>query len=330
MKIFSKKKILITGGTGSFGESFLKRLLKFKSISEIRVLSRDEEKIDRLRNYYNNEKINFTLGDIREKDQLIEITKGIDYVFHAAALKQVPSCEFFPMEAIKTNVIGTNNLIDASSQNNVKKIVFLSTDKSVYPINAMGMTKAMMEKLALSRARKEKIDLIITRYGNVLGTRGSIIPNIIKRVKNRQKIFLTHEDMTRFVMTMDDAIDLVIFALKNGKNGEIFIKKCKSTKIKNLINFTLQVIGKEKYPIEKIGIRHGEKIHETLISSEEMLKSKNFKGYYKISNDFRTLNYKKYLVSGQKNIEKIIPYSSNIEKTINKIELMNLIKKEII
>lgn len=330
MNMLNNKTILITGGTGSFGSSFIKKISKNKKIKKIIVLSRDEEKIDRQRREYNQENIDFILGDIRNQNVLNSVTKDVDYIFHAAALKQVPSCEFFPMEAIKTNIIGTENLINASIKNRVKKIVFLSTDKSVYPINAMGMTKALMEKLVLSKAREEKsIKLIITRYGNVLGTRGSIVPNVIERVKKKQKIFITHEDMTRFVMTMDEAIDLVIYALENGKNGDIYIKKCKSSKITNLIKCVLKILKKENYKIDKIGIRHGEKIHETLISKEEMANTLNKGNYYKIENDFRNLNYKPYYSKGNKLINKLQTYSSNNEKFYNEKDLLKTIKKNV-
>jgi len=312
--MFKNKIILIVGGTGSFGKALANKMLSKKyQIREIRIFSRDEKKQEDMRINFNNAKLKFYIGDVRDKESLNYAIKNVDYVFHAAALKQVPSCEFYPMEAVKTNILGTNNILDSAIQNKVKKIICLSTDKAVYPINAMGISKALMEKLAISKTlnKDHKTVICITRYGNVLGSRNSIIPVILDKIKKKLPILLTSEKMTRFLMTMDDAIDLVMYAFTNGKSGEIYIKKCQSAKITELINSVLSLKKIKKYEVRKIGIRPGEKIDETLITVEELSRSINKKNFFIIKPDITSLNYKRYYVTGNIKIEKTNDYSSD-------------------
>jgi UDP-glucose 4-epimerase len=277
IKTFKNRTLLITGGTGSFGNAVLERFLS-TSIKEIRILSRDEEKQHQMRLRYKNSKLRFYIGDVRDPLSLTDAFSGVDYVFHAAALKQVPSCEFYPIEAYKTNVMGTNNVIQKAIYYRVKKIICLSTDKSVYPINAMGISKAMMEKIALSKSlHKSKFTQIcVTRYGNVLGTRGSIVPTLLNQISKKLPLTVTNYNMTRFLMTMDKAIELVLFALQNGKNGDLIIQKTPSSTIENLIKALLLTLNKKDYQINIIGERHGEKLHETLMSREETSKAINY------------------------------------------------------
>jgi len=300
--MFKKKIILITGGTGSFGNAFLSRILKSSNFEEIRILSRDEKKQDEMRKKFKNKKIKFFLADVRDKNSLKDSIKGSNFIFHAAALKQVPSCEFFPLEAIKTNVLGTANVLDVAINCDVQRVVCLSTDKAVYPINAMGMSKALMEKVIISKVRsiskKSKIKICITRYGNVVGSRGSVIPLFLDQIKNGQPLTITNFDMTRFMMRMDEAIDLVLFAFKKGNNGEILIRKSPSSTIKTIVKSLELIFGADKVRTKFIGIRHGEKLHETLMSSEEWGKSKSFKNYFAIPYDIRDLNYDKYYFEG--------------------------------
>jgi UDP-glucose 4-epimerase len=324
--LFSKKNILITGGTGSFGSSFVDYILKKKyKFNEIRILSRDEKKQDDLRKILNNKKIKFIIGDVRDFSSLDYAIENVDYIFHAAALKQVPSCEFYPIEAYKTNVIGTNNVIQKAIYHKVKKIICLSTDKSVYPINAMGISKAMMEKIALSKSlHKSKFTQIcVTRYGNVLGTRGSIVPTLLNQISKKLPITITNYNMTRFLMTMDNAIELVLFALKNGKNGDLFIQKTPSSTIQNLITALLLTLNKKNYPINIIGERHGEKLHETLMSREEASKAINYKNYFLIKSDSRSLNYESYFNKGVIHKKPIKSYSSDSVQLLS----VNLVKK---
>ena len=312
--MFKNKIILIVGGTGSFGKALANKMLSKKyQIREIRIFSRDEKKQEDMRINFNNAKLKFYIGDVRDKESLNYAIKNVDYVFHAAALKQVPSCEFYPMEAVKTNILGTNNILDSAIQNKVKKIICLSTDKAVYPINAMGISKALMEKLAISKTlnKDHKTVICITRYGNVLGSRNSIIPVILDKIKKKLPILLTSENMTRFLMTMDDAIDLVMYAFTNGKSGEIYIKKCQSAKITELINSVLSLKKIKKYEVRKIGVRPGEKIDETLITVEELSRSINKKNFFIIKPDITSLNYKRYYVTGNIKIEKTNDYSSD-------------------
>ncbi len=322
--LFQNKIILIVGGTGSFGKALTNKVLQKKhQIKEIRIFSRDEKKQEDMRKNFNNPKLKFYIGDVRDKESLNYAMQNVDYVFHAAALKQVPSCEFYPMEAVKTNIGGTNNVLDTAIHHKVKKIICLSTDKAVYPINAMGISKALMEKLAISKTlnKDHKTIVCITRYGNVLGSRNSIIPVVLDKIKKKLPILLTSENMTRFLMTMDDAIDLVMYAFKNGKNGEIFIKKCQSAKITELINSILSIKKIKKYEIKKIGVRPGEKIDETLITVEELSRCLNKKDFFIIKPDITDLNYKRYYVTGNIKVEKIKDYSSDSVEIIKGFKL---------
>ena len=318
---FNKKKILITGGTGSFGRNFLKKILNFNC--EIRVFSRDELKQNDLRNEINNNKVKFYIGDVRDKDSLDKATEGVDYIFHAAALKQVPSCEFFPMEAVKTNILGSKNLIDVSVKNKVKKIVFLSTDKAVYPINAMGMSKSLMEKILISEARRyksNKLKMNIVRYGNVMCSRGSVIPLFINQIRDKKNLTITDKNMTRFLLSLNDAINLVLLALSSNDTGNIFIRKAPSCNILDLAKVMLNIFN-QKNKIKIIGTRHGEKTHETLATSNELTKAFETKSYFKVPNDERTLNYKDYFISGstKKNYKD---YSSDNTKILNYKEFL--------
>ena len=321
------KKILITGGTGSFGNAFLSKIINSSNYSEINIFSRDEKKQYEMRKKFSNEKINFFIGDVRDKDSIVDAMHNVDYVFHAAALKQVPSCEFFPLEAVKTNIIGTSNVLDLAVSNFVKKVVILSTDKAAYPINAMGMSKALMEKVMVAKSKKidsSKTILCGTRYGNVMASRGSVIPLFLKQIKLNQPLTITDGSMTRFMMNLSNAVDLVEYAIQNGNQGEIFVQKSPSVEIKTLAEALIELYN-SKSKITQIGIRHGEKMHETLITKEEMLLAKDLGNYYKISTDDRGLNYEKYFSSGNK--RKIIEdYSSNNTKLLNKEEMMDLLK----
>ena len=326
---FKNKKILVVGGTGSFGNQFLKKFVKDKvNFKEIHILSRDEKKQFDLREIYKNKNIKFHIGDVRDKSCTDVVTKGMDYIFHAAALKQVPSCEFYPLEAIKTNILGTNNILTSSINNKVKKVICLSTDKAVYPINAMGISKAMMEKVALSKSllRQNNTKICVTRYGNVIGSRGSVIPLIINQIKNNLPITITNNDMTRFLMTLDDALDLVFHAFEKGSNGQLFVKKSPSTTIKILVKSILKLLKKKNYPIKVIGVRHGEKMHETLLSSEERTFANENKNFYIVNPDLRDLNYGKFFKEGKK-IKSHESYSSNQSKLLNIDETIKLLKK---
>ena len=300
------KKILITGGTGSFGNAFLKGAVKSEFYSEIRIFSRDEKKQDDQRKTLNSEKIKFYIGDVRDKESVSKVVKGVDYIFHAAALKQVPSCEFFPIEAVKTNILGTNNVLSAADEFGIKRAVVLSTDKAAYPINAMGMTKALMEKTMMAAARNldsKKSIFCGTRYGNVMASRGSVIPLFIEQIKNNKPLTITNPQMTRFMMTLDDAVDLVQFAFENGNNGDLFIQKSPAATIQTLAEALISLYN-SKSEIQNIGIRHGEKMYETLVTKEEMAKSEDLGDYYRVSADNRDLNYDKYFSKGENTIIK--------------------------
>ena len=300
---FKNKKLLITGGTGSFGKSVLKYFIS-SNINEIRIFSRDEKKQDDMRNELNNNKLKFYIGDVRDTESLINACRGVDYVFHAAALKQVPSCEFYPSEAIKTNIIGTENILDASITCNVKKVVVLSTDKAVYPINAMGMSKAMAEKLLIAKSRfqqKSETTFCITRYGNVMASRGSVIPLFVSQIKKNEPLSITDPQMTRFLMSLQDSVELVVYALLNGKRGDIFVQKSPAATVLDLAKALLDIFNK-KNKLNIIGTRHGEKLYETLISREEMARAKDLKKYYRIPADTRDLNYSKYFSVGKKQL----------------------------
>ena len=332
MKNFLKNKsILITGGTGSFGQKFLEKIIS-TDFKQIRILSRDEKKQEDLRNKINNSKIKFYIGDVRDKDSIVEAFKNIDYVFHAAALKQVPSCEFYPLEAIKTNTLGTQNVVDLCIKNKVKKMVLLSTDKAVYPINSMGLSKALAERIVISKSRNLKLNdtmLCITRYGNVIGSRGSVIPLFLEQIDKNKEITITDGKMTRFMMSLSDSIDLVLYAMKNGKQGEMFVLKSPSSTI-DLIANTLIKIRNSKSKIKIIGTRHGEKDHEVLVSREEMIRAKSENKFFRISPDIRDLNYANYFTKGNKKISSIQQYSSNNTEKLNEKTLKNLLDKTIL
>ena len=299
-------KLLITGGTGSFGNAFLKGTIKSDWYSEIRIFSRDEKKQDDLRKTLNSEKVKFYIGDVRDQESVLKAVKGVDYIFHAAALKQVPSCEFFPIEAVKTNILGTNNVLSAAEEFGVKKAVVLSTDKAAYPINAMGMTKALMDKTMMAAARNldpEKSIFSGTRYGNVMASRGSVIPLFIEQIKNNKPLTITNPQMTRFMMTLDDAVDLVQFAFEKGNNGDLFIQKSPAATIQTLAEALISLYN-SKSEIQNIGIRHGEKMYETLVTKEEMAKSEDLGDYYRVSSDNRDLNYDKYFSKGDNSTMK--------------------------
>lgn len=311
--MFKNKTLLITGGTGSFGNAVLKRFLD-SNIKEIRIFSRDEKKQDDMRKRYANDKLKFYIGDVRDYQSMLNATRGVDFIYHAAALKQVPSCEFYPLEAVKTNVLGTENVLEAAIQNEVKRIVCLSTDKAVYPINAMGISKAMMEKVIVAKSRNvdpEKTVICCTRYGNVMASRGSVIPLFIKQIQDNQPITITDPNMTRFMMTLEDAVDLVLYAFQHGSNGDIFVQKAPAATIETLATSLVEILNKPKTVINTIGMRHGEKNHESLLSREEMAVAEDLGGYYRVSPDLRDLNYAKYFNEGKKELAIIEDYNSN-------------------
>ena len=328
--MFEEKTLLITGGTGSFGNAVCERLLN-SSIREIRILSRDEKKQDDMRKKLGADKIKFHLGDVRDISSIASAMNGVDYVFHAAALKQVPSCEFFPLEAMKTNVMGTNNVLDAAITCKVDKVICLSTDKAVYPINAMGMSKALMEKVAISKSRESKGTIIcITRYGNVIASRGSVIPLFIDQIKNNQPLTITNANMTRFMMTLDEAVDLVEQCFQFGNNGDLYVQKSPSATIAQVAQATIELLDKpSSYPINEIGFRHGEKKHEVLLSSEEMINAHDLGKYYKVSRDERSLNYEKFFDIGSKFIEKTHQFDSSNTVKLGLNELKDLLKKNL-
>jgi UDP-N-acetylglucosamine 4,6-dehydratase/5-epimerase len=310
-KIIKNKTLLITGGTGSFGNAVLNRFLDTNEFKEIRIFSRDEKKQDDMRNFYKNEKVKFYIGDVRDYPSIDKAMRDVDYVFHAAALKQVPSCEFFPLEATKTNVLGTQNTIDAAAANNVKKIICLSTDKAAYPINAMGISKALMEKVAIAASRNYKNTTVcLTRYGNVMASRGSVIPLFLNQIENKQDITVTDSNMTRFLMSLDDAVELVLFAFENGNPGDLFVNKAPAGTVGDLAQ-ALKEIFNAKNSIKTIGTRHGEKLYETLCTREEMTKAEDMGDFYRISADNRDLNYNKYFTQGNQISEAIEDYNSH-------------------
>jgi len=326
--MFKNKKLLITGGTGSFGSCILKKLLN-TNVQEIRIFSRDEKKQDDLRKKYNNKKLKFYIGDVRDYQSVLNCIRGCDFIFHAAALKQVPSCEFHPMEAVKTNILGTENVLEAAIDCEVHRVIVLSTDKAVYPINAMGISKAMMEKIALQKSRLTNKTIInITRYGNVMATRGSVIPLFIEQILNNKPITITDPSMTRFMMSLEDAVDLVLYAFKHGKTGEIYVQKSPATNIKTLANVLKNLLNAPQHPVNIIGTRHGEKLFEVLLSREEKVRAKDLKKYYCISPDQRDLNYKKFIDIGEKKISDSIEYNSHNATYLNFKNLQNLLKKQ--
>ena len=325
--MFKNKTLLITGGTGSFGNTVLNQFIK-SNLKEIRVFSRDEKKQDDLRKYYKSSKLKFYLGDVRDFNSIASATRGVDYLFHAAALKQVPSCEFHPLEAVKTNILGTENVLEASIQNKVKKVICLSTDKAVYPINAMGISKAMMEKVIVAKSREAKKTIIcITRYGNVMGSRGSVIPLFIDQIISNKPLTITDPNMTRFMMSLQDAVELVLFAFKNGKAGDILIQKSPATSISVLTDALCKIFSKSKYPKNIIGTRHGEKLFETLLSREEMSIAINYKDYFKLPPDKRDLNYEKYIDLGDVKISTANEYNSHNTRMLKINEMIRVLSK---
>ncbi|MBT0550287.1 polysaccharide biosynthesis protein [Riemerella anatipestifer] len=327
--MFKDKVLLITGGTGSFGNAMLKGFLN-SDLKEIRIFSRDEKKQEDMRVEYKNDKLNFVIGDIRDFDSINSAMKGVDFVFHAAALKQVPSCEFYPLQAVKTNVLGSENVLEAAARNSVQRIVVLSTDKAVYPINAMGMSKAMMEKLTISKARDPRVSEVssiytCTRYGNVMCSRGSIIPLFISQIKKGKALTITNPDMTRFMMSLDDSVDLVMYAFKNGEPGDIFVQKSPATKISILAQALKEIFNADN-EIKIIGERHSEKMYETLCSKEEMAKAIDLGDFYKIPADYRDLNYTKYVQKDGPKL-KSEEYNSENTKQLNIEETKELLLK---
>lgn len=309
--MFKNMTLMISGGTGSFGNAVLKRFLN-TDVKEIRIFSRDEKKQDDMRIAYNSPKLKFYLGDVRDPQSLINVVRGVDYIFHAAALKQVPSCEFHPLEAVKTNVIGTENVLEAAIQTGVKRVIVLSTDKAVYPINAMGISKALMEKIAVAKSRTVSDTIInVTRYGNVMASRGSVIPLFVKQIQSSEPITITDPEMTRFMMTLDDAVDLVLFAFQNGKPGEIFVQKAPASTIHVLAKALMDLLGQREHEINIIGTRHGEKLSEALLSREEMVAADDMGDYFRVPPDLRDLNYSKFVDSGEVQISQSIDYNSH-------------------
>jgi UDP-glucose 4-epimerase len=323
------KTLLITGGTGSFGNAVLKRFIN-SDLKEIRIFSRDEKKQDDMRHELQNNKVKFYIGDVRDKQSVDGAMSGVDYIFHAAALKQVPSCEFFPMQAVRTNIIGTENVLDSAIEHEVKRIVVLSTDKACYPINAMGISKAMMEKVAIAKGRtlgeNAQTTICITRYGNVMASRGSVIPLWIDQIKARKEITITDPNMTRFMMTLEDAVDLVLYAFTNGYNGDLFIQKAPAATLEILAN-TLKELYKTNTAIRIIGTRHGEKLYESLVTREEMAKAIDMGKYFRIPCDERDLNYDKYFLEGQKSMEDIYDYHSHNTHRLSLEEMKELLLK---
>ena len=325
--MFKNKILLISGGTGSFGSAVLRRFLE-SDIQEIRIFSRDELKQDDMRRFYNNDKLKFYIGDVRDKNSIDDAMIGVDYVFHAAALKQVPSCEFYPMQAVKTNVIGTENLLNSAIRAGVKKVIALSTDKAVYPINAMGISKAMMERVIIAKGRNVKgTTIICTRYGNVMASRGSVIPLFIDQVRSGKPITITDPSMTRFMMSLDQAVDLVLFAFENGQNGDIFVQKAPAATIELLANTMKNILGRPNHEVKTIGTRHGEKLYETLLTKEEMVKAVDMGEYYRIPTDTRDLNYNKFFEEGEDVITESGEYHSHNTHQLNEDELRSLLLK---
>ena len=334
--MFNGKTLLITGGTGSFGNAVLRRFLD-TNIKEIRIFSRDEKKQDDMRREFANDKLKFYIGDVRVISSLRDAVRGVDYIFHAAALKQVPSCEFFPMEAVKTNIIGTDNVLTAAIDAGVKRVVCLSTDKAAYPINAMGISKAMLEKVVVAKCRNidpSKTTICCTRYGNVMASRGSVIPLFIDQLKAGKPLTVTNPNMTRFLMNLDEAVELVIFAFKNANQGDLFIQKSPASTIGDLAEAVRRLL-KPGAEIKIIGTRHGEKAHETLMTREEASKAEDMGGYFRIPADTRDLNYEKYFENGSKEVEQAVEYNSenterlNVAGTIKKIMTVDVVQEAV-
>ena len=324
--MFNNKTLVITGGTGSFGNAVLRRFLDTK-IKEIRIFSRDEKKQDDMRHQYQSDKIKFYIGDVRYLDGLTDVMTGADLVFHAAALKQVPSCEFYPIEAVKTNVLGTDNVLSAAMNNGVKNVVVLSTDKAAYPINAMGMSKGMMEKVAFAKSRvaiKKGCTICATRYGNVMASRGSVIPLFIQQIRDGLPITVTDPAMTRFMMSLDDAVDLVLYAFQNAEPGDLFVQKAPAATLATLAA-AIKKIFKAETPIKVIGTRHGEKLYETLLTREEKLVAQDLGGYFRVPLDNRDLNYAKYFSEGSERVSELHDYHSHNTKQLTEEEMIELL-----
>ncbi len=327
--MFSGKTLLITGGTGSFGNAVLKRFLE-SDIAEIRIFSRDEKKQDDMRKRFSSPKLKFYIGDVRDYRSVLNATRGVDYIFHAAALKQVPSCEFHPMEAVKTNILGTENVLEAAIQNEVKRVVCLSTDKAVYPINAMGISKAMMEKVMVAKSRnvdETKTVICGTRYGNVMASRGSVIPLFVEQIRADQPLTITDPNMTRFMMTLADAVDLVLYAFEHGNNGDLFVQKAPAATVETLARALTELVGKPEHPINIIGTRHGEKLYEALLSREEMVCAEDMGDYFRIPPDLRDLNYAKYIEHGQEKISRTEDYNSHNTERLDVAGMQALLMK---
>lgn len=327
---FTNKTLLITGGTGSFGNVVLNRFIYTDDFKEIRIFSRDEKKQDDMRHRIQNAKVKFYIGDVRDKRSVDTAMRGVDYVFHAAALKQVPSCEFFPMQAVRTNVYGTENVLDSAVENGVKNVVVLSTDKAAYPINAMGISKAMMEKVAIAKGRQLGEDAVTTicctRYGNVMASRGSVIPLWVDQIKAGKPITITDPRMTRYMMTLDDAVDLVLYAFENGKNGDLFVQKAPAATLTVLAE-SLKELYNADNEVRVIGTRHGEKLYETLVTREEMFKAEDMGDYFRIPADSRDLNYDKYFVEGEEDISSVEDYHSHNTRQLDVEGMKELLLK---
>ncbi len=327
--MFKDKTLMITGGTGSFGNAVLNRFIN-SNLKEIRIFSRDEKKQDEMRNRLNNDKIKFYIGDVRDKSSVDKAMPGVDYIFHAAALKQVPSCEFFPLQAVHTNVLGTENVLDAAIRNRVERVVVLSTDKAVYPINAMGMSKALMEKVMVARSRNLNgtSDSIIcgTRYGNVMASRGSVIPLFIKQIKEGHPLTITDPNMTRFMMTLEDAVDLVLFAFNKSENGDIFVQKAPAATIEVLAKALIELY-RAKSEIKTIGTRHGEKLYEVLVNREDMAKAEDLSDFYRIPADTRDLNYNSYFSEGEEIVPEVEDYHSHNTQRLDVSGMKELLMK---
>lgn len=325
--MFNGESLLITGGTGSFGNAVLRRLLE-SSLTEIRIFSRDEKKQDDMRKRYNSSKLKFYLGDVRDPQSVLQAVRGVDYIFHAAALKQVPSCEFYPLEAVKTNILGTENVLEAGVECGVKRVVVLSTDKAVYPINAMGISKALMEKVAVAKSRNcSKTVINVTRYGNVMASRGSVIPLFLDQVRSGRPLTITDPEMTRFMMTLDDAVDLVLYAFEHGQPGEIFVQKALSCTIEVLAQAVLQILDKPKHPVNVIGTRHGEKLFEALLSREEMVAAEDLGAYYRVPPDLRDLNYGKFVEQGELKISLAADFNSHNAQRLDLDGMQSMLMK---
>ncbi|MGA3799313.1 UDP-glucose 4-epimerase [Pseudomonas fluorescens] len=327
--MFDNKTLLITGGTGSFGNAVLKRFLD-TDITEIRIFSRDEKKQDDMRKRYASPKLKFYIGDVRDYQSILNASRGVDFIFHAAALKQVPSCEFHPMEAVKTNVLGTENVLEAAIQNQVKRVVCLSTDKAVYPINAMGISKAMMEKVMVAKSRnvdETKTVICGTRYGNVMASRGSVIPLFIGQIRAGQPLSITDPNMTRFMMTLADAVDLVLYAFEHGNNGDLFVQKAPAATVETLALALTSMLGQPEHPIQVIGTRHGEKLYEALLSREEMACAEDMGDYFRVPPDLRDLNYSKFVEQGEEKISTMVDYNSHNTERLDVQGMQNLLLK---